>query len=147
MKLHILLIVGLGLGMAGCAEKKKAAPAPVTEAEPPAAAEEMSLETGRFIKHMHYHARKLEEINAALNAGDLDAAGTPAYWLAAHEELEGAADEWQPYTQEMRDAARAVTEAPDIATARAATERIAASCADCHAHAGVDIPTLVLKDE
>lgn len=146
MKLHTLLMVGLVLGVAGCAEKKQAAPAPVTEAEMPVA-EEAPAATDSFIRHMHYHARQLERINTALAAGDLDAAQTPAYWLAAHNRLEGAADDWQPYINEMRDAARAVSEAPDIATARAATQRIAESCADCHAHAGVEISTLVLKDE
>ena len=146
MKLHTLLMVGLVLALSACAEKKQAAPAPVTEAEMPAA-EEAPAATDSFIRHMHYHARQLERINDALAAGNLDAAQTPAYWLAAHEQLEGAADDSQPYINEMRDAALAVSEAPDLATARAATQRIADSCADCHAHAGVEIPTLVLKEQ
>jgi len=111
------------------------------------AAGEAPAATDTFIKHMHYHAGQLERINAALAAGNLDAAQTPAYWLAAHEQLEGAADDWQPYTNKMREAARAVSEAPDLATARAATQTIVESCAGCHLFAGVEIPTLVLRDE
>lgn len=146
MRLHTLLIIGFALGLSACAEKKQATPAPVKDAEMPVA-EDAPVATDAFIKHMHYHARQLERINVALAAGNLDAAQTPAYWLAAHERLEGAADDWQPYIDEMRNAARAVSEAPDLVTARAATQRISESCADCHAHAGVEISTLVLIDE
>jgi trans-aconitate methyltransferase len=155
MRFQTLLIVGLALVLSACAEKKEATPAPVKDAEMPAAVQEAEkpaaegapVATDSFIRHMHYHARQLERINVALAAGDLDAAQTPAYWLAAHERLEGAADDWEPYINEMRDAARAVSEAPDLDTARAATDRIAESCEGCHAHASVEIPTLVLQDE
>jgi len=140
MNLQTLLIVGFALGVTACAEKEQAAPESTKEQAAPES-------TDAFVNHMHYHAAQLERINTALAADNLDAARTPAYWLAAHEQLEGAADEWQPYIKEMRDAARAVSDAPDLETARTARQRIAASCGDCHAFAGIDIPTLVLKDE
>ncbi len=146
MRLQTLLIVGLVLGVSACAEKKQAAPAPVTEAEMPAAGEAPAA-TDTFIKHMHYHARQLERVNVALAADNLDAAQTPAYWLAAHEQLEGAADDWQPYINEMREAARAVSDAPGLASARAGTERVAGSCVGCHLVTGVEIPSLVLQDQ
>ena len=136
MKLHTLFVIGIVLGLTACGEKVQSVP---KSAAPKS--------TDTFVKHMHYHARQLERINIALAADNLDAAQTPAYWLAAHDQMKGAAEEWQPFIDQMRDGARAVGEAPDLETARAATQRIAASCADCHAFAGVEIPTLVLIDK
>ncbi len=150
MKLHTLLIVGLSLGVAGCAEKEKVAPAQQDDAqtaaetaapEQPAAATS-GIGNDAFISHMHLHAAQLESLNVALAAGDLEAASTPAYWLSLHQRVSGAPDYWQPYIEMMRVAANAVTDASDIEAARAAAEGIAKGCRGCHAAAGVEVPSL-----
>ena len=150
MKLHSLLIVGLVLCIAGCAEKKEPAPEPQaappaeqaaaetpTEPEAPVAEEE----TGRsadFIDHMHAHAEQLDNLNFALADDDLEGAMTAAYWLSGHQEVSGIEEEWRPFLIGMRDAAQAVEEATDLETARAAAERINDQCQGCHKVAGVD---------
>ena len=153
VKIHALLIVGLALGVTSCVEKEQAAPAQGDDTEMAAeltagdmsagAKTKMGSET--FIKHMHLHASHLTGLNAALAAGDLEAAQTPAHWLLRHEGVTGHPDELQPHIDNMRDAARAVTEAPDIAAARAAAQRITEGCRGCHAAAGVDIDLSSLK--
>jgi len=153
MKIHALLMVGFALGVAGCVEKEQVAPAQDDDTEIAAesaaadlpAAEKAEMGSETFIRHMHLHASHLEGINAALMAGDLDAAQTPAHWLLRHEGVTGHPDGWRSHIDNMRDAARAVTEAPDIAAARAAAERIAEGCRGCHAAAGVDIDLSGLK--
>jgi cytochrome c5 len=141
MKLQRVLIVGLGLSLAGCGEKEQAAPEPVDEApmaaaEAPAAVDESWRNAG-FLKHMHLHAEKLDDINFALDDGNLEAAMTPAYWLSRHDTYEDVPQEWLPYLYRMRTEAQAVESAPDVATARAAAERINAECQACHATAGM----------
>lgn len=119
MKLQTLFIVGLALTLAGCAKKAE-------------------VGSDAFVRHMHHHASQLERLNAALAEGDLDAVQTPAYWLRAHEELRGVPDHLRPYVKDMRAAAAAVADAPDIPSARAAAERLKKTCGACHAAAGVD---------
>jgi hypothetical protein len=151
MKLHTLLIVGLALGVTGCAEKEKVAPTQGEDAqvaaEPAAAdlaaAEEAKVGTEAFVRHMHLHASQYKRLSDALDAGDLEAAQTPAYWLSRHEAVSGAPDDWQQYIQSMRAAAGAVTDAPDLEAARAAAEGIAESCRGCHIAAWVDVPNLL----
>ena len=148
MKPRSLLILGLALCITGCAEKK--APAPETANEPapepkaampaPAetpAAEEPSGRSKDFIDHMHAHAEQLDNLNFALADDDLEGAMTAAYWLSGHQEVSGLQEEWRPFLEGMREAARAVEEAPDLDTARAASERINENCQGCHEAAGV----------
>lgn len=152
MKLHTLLIVGLALGVTGCAEKEKVAPAQQDDAQTAAesaapeqpAAETSEIGNDAFISHMHLHAAQLESLNVALAAGDLDAASTPAYWLSLHQRVSGAPDYSQPYIDMMRAAASAVTDASDLEAARAAAEGIAKGCRGCHAAVGVEVPSLVM---
>ena len=87
---------------------------------------------------MHRHAGYLDELNAALAAGDLEAAGTPAYWLSRHETVTGIGEELQPFVDAMRSAAHEAEEANDIATARAAAEKLEQACEACHDAAGVE---------
>lgn len=153
MKIHTLLIVGFALGAAGCVEKEQAAPAQGddTEMAPESATADLpapetaGMGSEAFIRHMHLHASHLEGLNVALAAGDLEAAQTPAHWLLRHEGVTGHPAGWQPHIDHMRDAALAVTEASDIATARAAAQRITEGCRDCHAAAGVDVDLSGLK--
>ena len=146
-----LLIIGMALFVAGCAEKKEPAPEPAAEpapepqaaapAEPaadvPSAAEEAARDEA-FIDHMHAHAEQLDNLNFALADDDLEGAMTAAYWLSGHQEVTGLKDEWRPFLTGMRDAAQAVEEAPDLEAARAAAERINDNCQGCHEAAGVN---------
>ncbi len=147
MKLHALLMVGLALCITGCAEKKEPAPEPGVEqqaapaaetppAETPAAGEE-SVRDAEFIEHMHAHAEQLDNLNFALDDGDLPRALTAAYWLSGHQEVSGIREEWRPYLNGMREAAKAIEEAKDLEAARIAAARINEQCQGCHAAAGV----------
>jgi len=148
--LHSLLIVGLALCITGCAEKKEPAPEPAAKPAPePAAAapaepaaemptEEEIARDKAFIDHMHAHAEQLDNLNFALADDDLDAAMTAAYWLSGHQEVTGIKDEWRPFLEGMRKAAQSVEEASDLASARAAAERINDNCQGCHDAAGVN---------
>jgi len=161
MKLYSLLIIGLVLGLAACAEKEQAsspqgvddatataesATAESSTAESTAAEtvqtgkEEMG--TAAFISHMHHHASQLERLNAALEAGSLAAAQRPAYWLSGHDDTIVVPVEWRVYIDGMRSSASAVSDAPDLAVARAAAKRITDNCQGCHAAAGIDLVTL-----
>lgn len=143
MNLRIILLVGFVLSVAGCAEKEQAVIEPVDEAPmsapddaaPTAANENWPNEA--FLKHMHRHAEKLDELNFALADGDLEAAMTPAYWLSRHDTDTDVQSEWMPYVYAMRTEAEAVEAATDLATARAAAERITAQCQGCHVAAGI----------
>ena len=144
MKLHALLMVGLAMCVAGCAEKKEPEPEPAVEpqAAAPAAAktpavEEETVRDAEFIKHMHAHAEQLDDLNFALADGDLPGALTAAYWLSGHQEVSGIREEWRPYLDGMREAAKTIEEAKDIEAARAAAERINENCQGCHEAAGV----------
>jgi hypothetical protein len=145
MKLQTLLIVTFTLGVTGCAEKEQAVPDEIDEAQasqPAAVAtprERKAWQNDAFMKHMHSHAEKLDELNFALADGDLDGAMTPAYWLSRHETVSDVPSELLPYLYRMREAARAVEEATDIATAQVAAESINEQCQGCHIAAEVTV--------
>ena len=156
MKLYSLLIIGLVLGLAACAEKEQASsPQGVDDATATAesaTAESTAAETvqtgkeemgtAAFISHMHHHASQLERLNAALEAGSLAAAQRPAYWLSGHDDTIVVPDEWRVYVDGMRSGASAVSDASDLAGARAAAKRITDNCQGCHTAAGIDLVTL-----
>ena len=141
--MHAILIVGLAICVSACAEKKEpavepqaAAPAEPAPAETPAVEEESAHYT-EFIEHMHAHAEQLDNLNFALDDGDLPRALTAAYWLSGHQEVSGIREEWRPYLEGMREAAKSIEEAKDLDAARAAAERITEQCQGCHDAAGV----------
>ena len=149
MKLHTLLVLGIIFAIAGCAEKEPAAPEAAVEAaadaedvaaaaQAEAAAEEAEdWRTSAFMEHMHAHADFLDDLNYALDDGDLEMAMPPAYWLSRHETVSGLPEDLQPYLVNMREAARAVEAAEDVDAARAAAQKIAKQCQACHAATGV----------
>ena len=143
MKLHTLLIVGFALSITGCAEKEQAVPKAVDEVQaPPPAAEAPPAKTeawmnDAFLKHMHRHADELDDLNLALADGDLDAAKKSANWLSRHDAVTSIPPEWQLFLSGMREAARAVGEAPDLEAARLPAERISENCQGCHVAAGM----------
>lgn len=143
MKLHTLLIVGFAFSMTGCAEKEQAVPEAVDEAQAPPPAAEASpakieeWQNDAFLKHMHRHADRVDDLNIALADGDLDTAITSANWLSRHDPVTGIPSEWQLYLDGVREAARAVGEATDLEAARVPAERITENCQGCHIAAGI----------
>ena len=155
MKLHTFLLIGLAIGIVGCAKKEEAAPEPVSEPEPESAVSEVAEEpaaeadetlahiedwrTTNLLDHMHAHAEHLDDLNYALDDGDLERAMTPAYWLSRHKTVSGLPENLQPFVVRMRDAASAVEQAEDLETARAAAQLIVVECQACHDASGVVI--------
>lgn len=143
MNLNMILVVGLVLSVTGCAEKEQAMSEPVDEAPmnaPETVAPTAGNESWRnesLVKHMHLHAEKLDDLNYALADGDLEAAMTPASWLSRHDTDSNVQSDWLPYLYAMRTEAKAVENASDLATARAAAERINARCQECHTAVGI----------
>ncbi|MCP4300056.1 MAG: hypothetical protein GY783_05695 [Gammaproteobacteria bacterium] len=143
MNLHMILVVGFVLSVTGCAEKEQVLSEPVDETPmttPEAVAPTAGNEVWRndsFLKHMHLHAEKLDDLNFALADDDLEAAMVPAHWLSTHDTDIDVESDWLPYLYNMRTEAEAVETAPDLATARAAAERINAQCQECHAAVGI----------
>ncbi len=159
MKLHVLLLMGITASIVGCAEKEQAAPQPESEMEAaePAVTEAPAVEEAAadepdttyaqvaewrnadLLDHMHAHAEHLDDLNFALDDGNLERAMTSAYWLSRHDAVEGLPAELQPIVGRMREAARAVEAAEDLEAARAAAQKIGAECQACHAAADVVI--------
>ena len=134
MKLQVLLIIGFTLGLTACGNEEQAAPeqaaeVPTTEME--------SYHYDGIMEHMHRHADQIDLINDALADDDLEASKVPARWLWRHETMIGVPDGWQPYLFAMRQAARDLGSATDLATARAAATRITEQCQGCHVAAGI----------
>ncbi len=158
MKLRFLLIIGIAFGIVGCAEKEQAAPEPEAEMEPAQpetaevveAAEAPAVEeapagepdttyaevedwrSAELLDHMHAHAEHLDDLNFALDDGNLERAMTAAYWLAKHDPVEGLPAELRQYETGMREAAEAVSATENIADARAAAQQIGVACQGCH---------------
>ena len=148
MKLHVLLIIGFTLSMAGCENEEQAAPEEAAEANTAApaaesmatedlAAEKTSYYFDGIVEHMHAHADQVDLINEALADDDLDASKLPARWLWRHNTMRDVPTDWQPYLTGMREAAHAIESATDLETARAASKRINEQCQACHAAAGI----------
>ena len=158
MRCHTLLIASIALGVAGCAEKEPATPEAPAEPDPSAAIAETATEelveasasnetlavvedwrNADLLDHMHAHAEHLDDLNYALDDGNLERATSAAYWIAKHKTLADLPAELQPFVDGMRQAAAAVEDAPDIDTARAAAAKIGAQCQACHAATDVVI--------
>ena len=144
MRVHTLWITALALCLAACSKQEPAEPqapendqaaAPAAEA-PEAPVTEAGFDEA-FVKHMHQHAEKLDDLMFALADGDLEGAATPAYWLSQHETVDGVPEEWQDFIIAMRNAAYEVETATDIETARTAATQISVQCQGCHTAAGV----------
>jgi cytochrome c556 len=95
--------------------------------------------------HMDEHFAKAAEVQAAVVRGDVSGAKAGAQWIAEHQETAGLPASGQPALDEMKKAARAVADAPDIKAAALGTADLAVSCGSCHAasHAKVTFPAAV----
>ena len=131
MKTFFLLILGFAAIVAGCT---------VQDTNTATAVESRSgVQTNaKFLDHMHEHADKLDDINFALDDGNLERASIPAFWLARHATLDRIPRKWQTYVTGMRAAAQEVEYATDLDTARAASKRITEQCQGCHRAAGIE---------
>lgn len=137
-----LVLITLVLITMGCSEKEQTLPAASDQV---ATTEAVAADNGKeiwqnesFREHMHLHAEKLDELNFALEDGDLEAAKIPANWLAEHDTDGDIQSEWLPTLYRMRTEAKAVESAPDLATARAAATRINEQCQSCHVAVGIN---------
>ncbi len=137
---RLMLAIGLLAAMAGCQKTEPPehdTAADTTETQAPVEeARETSTVPDTVTSHMHLHSRQLEALLSALQAGDLEAAGTPAYWLSRHDKVAGLPDDWSPYIIRMRAEAQAIEEATDIEAARAASKRLVRACQGCHEAVG-----------
>ena len=142
MKLHLLVIAACAMSILGCSNESQDATEQKDEAASSAAetavVEAQTTHDETFLRHMHWHAEKLDELNFALADGDLEGASTSAYWLARHDQVEGMPAELQPFLDGMRASALVVEGATDLDTARTAAEQINEQCQACHEAAGVD---------
>lgn len=137
MKLRTLILVGLALGLSACSKQEPDAPEPANEmADEAAVAMDGDWRNESLIEHMHRHADYVDDMNLALEMGDLAAARTPAYWLSQHDIVEGLPPELGPYADSMREAAAAVGAAENLEAARLAAQAIDAQCQACHEAAG-----------
>jgi len=109
MNLRTLILIGLALGLSACSKQEPVTPEPADEMADEAAAEMASdWRDEALIEHMHRHADYVDDLNSALEMGDLAAARTPAYWLSQHDTVDGLPPELQPYADGMRAAAAEV---------------------------------------
>ena len=141
MKWYMMLVIGFVLSVTGCAEKEQGsmdeAQMPASEVAVPTAVDEV-WQNEAFVAHMHLHAEALDDLNFALADGDLEAAKVPANWLSSHDTASDVPSDWLPFLYAMRTEAEGVENAPDIATASAAAERINVRCQQCHAAIGIN---------
>ena len=167
MKLHVLLLIALAAALAACGEKEQVAAPTESETKAPEATAVDTPETGTpeaveeavddvvesapdatladiqewrtegLLDRMHAHAEQLDDLNYALDDGDLFRASTSAYWLSRQDEVEGLPDDLKPYLAGMREAALTVEAAEDIETAKVAAKRVGEACQACHEAADV----------
>jgi cytochrome c553 len=143
---HMIGIVAVG---SGC--KQNEAPSTSSTSEVPAlpkqarrtpAAPQRTVR--RTPQSMREHFKSGVLIRDALIAGDLALAQWNANWLVEHEPEPDNAS-WSPSVTDLRARARKIAEAPDLATAAAATAELAAVCGRCHQANGVS-PRFALSD-
>ncbi len=82
---------------------------------------------------MDEHFTKVTEVQAAVIRGDVEGAKVGARWVAEHQETAGLPAAGQPSLDEMKKAAKAVSEAGDIKAAAEGTAQMAVACGTCHA--------------
>ncbi len=138
------MLIGLALFAVGCAQEDAADSASATGGAVAAAGDlapweaDDSWRDEGFMRYMHMKAEKMDEVNFALADDDLEAAMEPARWLATHDTYEEIQSEWLPYQYAMRSEAENLVAATDLATARAAAERINERCQACHEFIGIE---------
>lgn len=123
---RLIPLAGLALVfLAGCGQRQEEA-APQAQAPPP-----------NVPAHMSDHFTKVREVEDAIIRGDLEAAKTPARWIADHQETEGLPPGTERQVKEMKAAAASVANADNIGTASIVAASMVGACGACHAAARV----------
>lgn len=99
---------------------------PLPEPDAPAPSE-ASLE---FTMEQHFD--EVSEIKNALISGELDTVHEVAERLVARQSELEVPLAWRPHTTDLLQAAQAVVDAPDLATAASRSARVASRCGACH---------------
>jgi hypothetical protein len=125
MRASLLVVIGL-LGCEASADSRQSSPA-----------ERISAARARM--HVRFAAAKA--IQLAIGVGDLDRARLEAQRIASLDEPEFL-PEWQPYLDEVRSTALAITTSQDAVTAAKAMGQLGAACGRCHAatSAKIELP-------
>jgi len=89
--------------------------------------------------HMHEQLTRISTIKSAIVAGKLEDVREPATWLADHETATGLPAEFESYVIQMRNYARYVIEAQDLASAAESVSEMAKTCGNCHLVNGVNL--------
>ena len=92
--------------------------------------------TPERLAQMEHHFREVGLIHEAVIRGDLQAVRQPAKRLAEAEAPRGLVAPTEPQVAAMRLAAKRAADAPDLASAAAATASMLLSCGECHRAAG-----------
>ncbi len=87
--------------------------------------------------HMSDHFGKVREIEVAIIRGDLEAAKTPARWIADHQDMTGLPAGAERQVKEMKASAASVANADNIGTAGIVAATMVGTCGNCHAAAKV----------
>ena len=89
--------------------------------------------------HMRDHFNRASDLQRAVVNGDQEEIRKAANWLADHSKMSGAPASWDPYLEEMRNAAEVAAGSNDLYTAAKATARVGAACGDCHKAHGAKV--------
>ncbi len=138
MKTTAAILSLLAIAVTACGSPGDTPPAVSQTSDDTTPAEPSPAPPSALATHMNRHSEQFEALNDALAAGDLDAVAAPAWWLARHEPSSELVPDWQDHLAAMREAASDAEAATDLATARAAVERLSQTCNGCHTDADVD---------
>ncbi|MCA9684761.1 MAG: hypothetical protein KC457_21430 [Myxococcales bacterium] len=157
----LLGVIGLDLGCnkgteAGSSETKASDAGVGADAGPEAgsgAGEAPAVvENPELAKAMTEHFVHAVQLEQAVIDGDLDAVGSHARWLVDELPKQTFPEAWQPQLARMQEAARAASEAENLAQAAAAAGRLVETCGSCHAAIGrgpkfADAPAVPAGDD
>ena len=117
----------------GCGGSHRQAPAPSDPGREPQPSFVTQVPTS--IEGMHERLAAAQRVEHGIVWGRLDEAQSQARLLLAFEEPQ-ALPTWQPFFEAVKNAAREVANAPDLAAAATATAALGAACASCHLSIG-----------
>ncbi len=82
--------------------------------------------------HMADHFARVREIEESIIRGDVEAARTPARWIADHQETAGLPSGTERQIREMKAAAASVASSNDVGNAAIAAASLVGACGSCH---------------
>jgi cytochrome c553 len=87
---------------------------------------------------MKEHFTKVREVEEAIIRGDVEAARTPARWLADHQATSGFPPQTEQPLKDMQAAARSVANTENLNNAAVAAANLVGTCGSCHSAAKVE---------